>query len=266
MSLMWQESLLDPGASPRQKDNKSSQTLTRVWPFCSPSLRRSTNIVSISLPSQATSLFLWPSNWQRKMIGIYWNEYRQRDRQCVCGYSCTSSINLAWPCWSIGRMAFCSKPTEPGYSILLPNEWAMRKLEGIKQKCWNFALCRKIETITKPQIELNTSIYSLIVILIRNLSPRACYFFFVSRRINSLYLMMWHGRVRTELKKLSAAPLNLGSGFSSETPALDSFLPHTVQSLQSNRCATKHLTFRAPHTTWNACIYNEQTLLGMWLL
>lgn len=26
-------------------------------------------------------------------------------------------------------MAFCSKPTEPGYSILLPNEWAMRKLE-----------------------------------------------------------------------------------------------------------------------------------------
>lgn len=40
----------------------------------------------------------------------------------------TSSINLAWPCRSMGLMAFCSKPTEPGYSILLPNEWAMRKL------------------------------------------------------------------------------------------------------------------------------------------
>lgn len=38
--------------------------------------------------------------------------------------------------------------------------------------------------------------------------------------------MMWHGRVRTELMTLSAAPLNLGSGFSRETPALDSFLFH----------------------------------------
>lgn len=36
--------------------------LTRVWPFDPPSLLRSTNIVSISLPSQATNLFLWPSN------------------------------------------------------------------------------------------------------------------------------------------------------------------------------------------------------------
>lgn len=40
----------------------------------------------------------------------------------------TSSINLAWPCWSMGLIAFCSKPTEPGYRILLPNEWAIRKL------------------------------------------------------------------------------------------------------------------------------------------
>lgn len=38
--------------------------------------------------------------------------------------------------------------------------------------------------------------------------------------------MMWHGRVRTELRTLSAAPLNLGSGFSRETPALDSLLSH----------------------------------------
>lgn len=35
---------------------------------------------------------------------------------------------------------------------------------------------------------------------------------------------MWHGRVRTEWRTLSAAPLNLGSGFKRETPALDSFL------------------------------------------
>lgn len=38
--------------------------------------------------------------------------------------------------------------------------------------------------------------------------------------------MMWHGRVRTELITLSAAPLSLGSGFSRETPALESFLSH----------------------------------------
>lgn len=39
-----------------------------------------------------------------------------------------------------------------------------------------------------------------------------------------IYLMMWHGKVRTEWRTLSAAPLNLGSGLSRETPALDSFL------------------------------------------
>lgn len=36
--------------------------------------------------------------------------------------------------------------------------------------------------------------------------------------------MMWHGRVRTELRTPSAAPLILGSGLRRETPALDSFL------------------------------------------
>lgn len=36
--------------------------------------------------------------------------------------------------------------------------------------------------------------------------------------------MMWHGRVRTELRTPSAAPLSLGSGLRRETPALDSFL------------------------------------------
>lgn len=46
----------------------------------------------------------------------------------------TSSINLAWPCWSMGLIAFCTKPTEPGYSILLPNEWAIRKLEWKKSR------------------------------------------------------------------------------------------------------------------------------------
>ena len=37
-----------------------------------------------------------------------------------------------------------------------------------------------------------------------------------------LYLTMWHGRVRKELSTLSAAPLSLGSGFSRDTPVLDS--------------------------------------------
>lgn len=41
------------------------------------------------------------------------------------------------------------------------------------------------------------------------------------------HLMTWHGKVRTEWRTVSAAPLNLGSGFSRETPALDSFLSHT---------------------------------------
>lgn len=42
----------------------SGESFTRVWPLGPPSLLLSTNIVSISLPSQATSLFLWPSNWE----------------------------------------------------------------------------------------------------------------------------------------------------------------------------------------------------------
>lgn len=41
----------------------------------------------------------------------------------------TSSTNLAWPCRSIGHMAFCSSITEPGYTILLPTEWVTRKLQ-----------------------------------------------------------------------------------------------------------------------------------------
>lgn len=53
----------------------------------------------------------------------------------------TSSINLAWPCWSMGLMAFCSKPTEPGYNILLPNEWAIRKLKRIKETSCLWSIC-----------------------------------------------------------------------------------------------------------------------------
>lgn len=43
-------------------------------------------------------------------------------------------------------------------------------------------------------------------------------------RIKWVHLMMWHGRVRTELRTPSVAPLILGSGLRRETPALDSFL------------------------------------------
>lgn len=45
--------------------------------------------------------------------------------------------------------------------------------------------------------------------------------------------MMWHGSVRTEFRTLSAAPLNLGSGFSRETPALESFGLLTSVQLKS---------------------------------
>lgn len=41
-----------------------------------------------------------------------------------------------------------------------------------------------------------------------------------------MYLMTWHGKVRTEWRTLSAAPRNLGSGLSRETPAFESFLSH----------------------------------------
>ena len=43
-------------------------------------------------------------------------------------------MSLAWPCCSMGLMAFCSNPTDPGYSILLPKEWVMRKLKRGDEK------------------------------------------------------------------------------------------------------------------------------------
>lgn len=123
--------LLDSRMSPGQKkNNKSLLTFTRVWPFVPPSFLRSTNIVSISLPSQATSLFLWPLNCDR----VRGDELDKCLIYLVLSVSkgvsyLTSSTNLAWPCCSTCLMAFCSKPTEPGYNILLPNEWTIRKLQ-----------------------------------------------------------------------------------------------------------------------------------------
>lgn len=69
----------------------------------------------------------------------------------------------------------------------------------------------------------------LTVILVTNL--QCC----PAVEVNCIYLMMWHGRVRTELRMLSAAPLNLGSGFSRETPALESFLSHKESKAVSRK-------------------------------
>lgn len=64
--------------------NKSLSTFTRVWPRGPPSFLRSTNMVSISFPSQATSLFLSPSSCDRveenrnkwhSMILVWLNKY-----------------------------------------------------------------------------------------------------------------------------------------------------------------------------------------------
>lgn len=80
--------------------------------------------------------------------------------------------------------------------------------------------------------------------------------------------MMWHGRVRTELMTLSVAPLNLGSGFSRETPALDSFLFHRELKAYNETDKThfdiqwKHFS-NVIHSALNACIYNELTLMGI---
>jgi hypothetical protein len=34
----------------------------------------------------------------------------------------------------MGLIALCSRNTDPGYSILLPNEWAIRKLERRRKR------------------------------------------------------------------------------------------------------------------------------------
>lgn len=79
--------------------------------------------------------------------------------------------------------------------------------------------------------------------------------------------MMWHGRVRTELMKLSAAPLNLGSGFSRETPALDSFLLHSQIFTVENDKTHFYIQWKhwsnVIHSALNTCIYNELNLMGI---
>lgn len=79
--------------------------------------------------------------------------------------------------------------------------------------------------------------------------------------------MMWHGRVRTELRMPSAAPLILGSAFRRETPALDSFLlqyqrvwslMHILMfsgSIIQN--TTKKKCFEREHSEWKAALKRE---------
>ena len=81
---------------------------------------------------------------------------------------------------------------------------------------------------------------------------------------------MWHGRVRTEWRTLSAAPLNLGSGFSRETPALDSFLSDIKETkLTMKRMSHKAFDIQQMHLpnvlhgALSACIHYELTLVGI---
>lgn len=68
--------------------------LTRVWPLGPPSLLRSTNIVSISLPSQATNLFLWPSNCKSTEICYFPSSRVVSPKECVL--ACVPPL-LTWP-------------------------------------------------------------------------------------------------------------------------------------------------------------------------
>lgn len=77
-----------------------------------------------------TKLWEIDREWWQVFIKMSIDSYRVRALFLLFFF--TSSISLAWPCWSMGLMAFCSKPTEPGYSILLPNVWTIRKLQWKK--------------------------------------------------------------------------------------------------------------------------------------
>ena len=121
----------------------------------------------------------------------------------------TSSISLAWPCWSTGLMAFWSRPTEPGYSILLPNEWAMRKLERKKERYDDHVVHLGKYNSLNPSCYCNTKNKSAV-----SSCSHAEPAFLDCAALSSIYLTMWHGRVRTEWRTVSAAPLSLGSGFS----------------------------------------------------
>ncbi len=79
---------------------------------------------------------------------------------------------------------------------------------------------------------------------------------------------MWHGRVRTELRTLSAAPLNLGSGLSRETPALECFLSHTESRLTMKQTSYTELYFYWMHlinihSALNAYIYEKLKLMNI---
>lgn len=82
-------------------------------------------------------------------------------------------------------------------------------------------------------------------------------------RINSVYLMMWHGRVRTELRMPSAAPLIRCSGFRRETPALDSFLLQyfRVWSLMHILMLSGSIIHHTTKNALNASVSNEMTRL-----
>lgn len=107
------------------------------------------------------SIKLW-HNGRKFLISFFFIKV-SIDCQSVCGFF-TSSINLAWPCWIMGLMAFCSKPTAPGYSILLPNEWAIRKLARKNKKVmtlqqhWTNTLYFPGKIRHKGTIKLNTSV------------------------------------------------------------------------------------------------------------
>lgn len=134
---LYDGSFVGSRTGPGEQKNKSFSTFTRVRPRGPPSFLRSTNMVSISFPSHATSLFLSPSYWHNRRkrngrAGHLFDPFMVNGSKDFSPF--TSSINLAWPPCSIGLIAFCSKPTEPGYSIRLPKEWAMRKLKEKRKK------------------------------------------------------------------------------------------------------------------------------------
>lgn len=74
--------------------------LTRVFPFGPPFPLRSTNMVSILFPSQATSLFLWPSyyieNGENRTLNLQKCSYaNSMFYKCACIFKLP--LRLAWP-------------------------------------------------------------------------------------------------------------------------------------------------------------------------
>lgn len=122
--------------------------------------------------------------WHNGKIRSHFKSEHTYKCECVCVCVCriclfyTSSISLAWPCWSMGLMAFCSKPTEPGYSILLPNEWATRKLEK-KKHAAERNTTQFLGNFRQNTWKYNYKTYSSPFCIIRSSTVRSSLIFFI---------------------------------------------------------------------------------------